>query len=128
MIFIMRLKECMDSVEGEAVARQTNRNREWTQIAANFWERDREWTRMDSNSDQSRLAALPMYRMAEHSRLFASIRGFILDFWKFQKQLMQVVDFQDSFSYFWIFLMVLVASIRGSTPVLESSKSPYASR
>jgi hypothetical protein len=154
----------MDSVEGEDVARQANRNREWTQIVANSWERDREWTRMDSNADQSRLAAFPKNRIPEYSRLLASIGGsaHLLDISEgasrfliislvgtplcgvqvgaarrpyqkmrcalFQKQLMQVVDFQESFRYFWIFLMVLMASIGGSTPVLESSKSPYASR
>jgi hypothetical protein len=92
----------MDSIEGEEVARQVERNRAWTQIAANFWERDREWTRMDSNADQSRLAAFPKNRISEYSRLLASIRGFILNFWKFQQQLMQVVDFHDRFSYLGI--------------------------
>jgi hypothetical protein len=118
MIFIMRLKECMDSVEGEEVARQVECNREWTQIAANFWERDRpgrRGARLATRPRKKEIAgdvfggtpntagetpALPMDRMAEYSRLFASIGGFILNFWKFQKQLMQVVDFQESFSYF----------------------------
>jgi hypothetical protein len=70
------------------------------------------------------LTAFPIDRISDYSRPFAVL----LQFLKVQKQLMQVVDFQDSFRYFWIVLVVLVASIRGSTPVLESSKSPYASR
>jgi hypothetical protein len=163
-IFIVILKEYMDSVEGEVVARQANCDREWTQICANFRVRNREWTRKDSNADQSRLAAFPKNRISEHSRLLASIGGsaHLLDISEgasrfliislvgtsrcgvqvgaarrpyqkmrcalFQKQLMQVVDFQDSFRYFWIFLMVLVASVRGFAPVLESSETAYASR
>jgi hypothetical protein len=109
MIFIMRLKECMDGVEGEEVARQANRNREWTQIYANLSERDRpgnkdsyrdvlggtpntavEQSEQHKSGPLSGLTALPMNRMAEYSRLFESIGG--------------------------------------STPVLESSKSSYASR
>jgi hypothetical protein len=40
-IFNMIVKEYMDDVEGEEVARQAEHNRESTQIATNFWERDR---------------------------------------------------------------------------------------
>jgi hypothetical protein len=110
----------MKAVEAEEVARQAERNREWTQIYANSWERDRLGRRgarlatrlkkkekdgdvfggtpntavMQSEQHKSGplsgLPALPMDRIAGYSRLLASIRG--------------------------------------STPVLESSKSPYASR
>jgi hypothetical protein len=85
-IFIVKLKEYMDSVESEAVARQANRNREWTQIYANTVEQSEQHKSGPLNG----LTALPMDRIAGCSRLFESIRG--------------------------------------SAPVLESSKSPYASR
>jgi hypothetical protein len=131
-IFIVKIKNDMKVVEAEQVARQANRNRKWTQIYANSWERDRlgrRGSRLASRSEKkdtdrdvfggtpnpavgqseqhksgplSGLTALPMDRISEYSRLFAPIRGFILNFWKFQKQPMQVVDFQDSFSYFWV--------------------------
>jgi len=48
----------------------------------------------------SSTAVLPMQRIAGQSRLLASIRGLSIGFSKFQKQLMQVVDFHDSFRYF----------------------------
>jgi hypothetical protein len=44
--------------------------------------------------------APPTDRTPEHSRLFASIRGWRLNFLIFQDQLMQVVDFHDIFTYF----------------------------
>jgi hypothetical protein len=95
----------MNHVEAEEVARQANRNREWTQIYANLWERDRpgrHGSRLAPRSEKkdkerdvfggtpntavgpseqhksgplSGLTALPTDRMAEYSRLLASIRG-----------------------------------------------------
>jgi hypothetical protein len=40
-IFNVRIEKSMNALDGEAVARRVNRNREWTQMAANLWERDR---------------------------------------------------------------------------------------
>jgi len=51
-------------------------------------------------TDAVNTTALPANRIAKHSRLSASIGGCIFSFWKFQKQLMQVVDFHDICRYF----------------------------
>jgi hypothetical protein len=83
----------MDDVEGEEVVRQGNRNREWT--------------RMDANLNCGQTA-----RISEHSRLFAFIRGWMLDFLIFQDQLMQVVDFHDIFTYFLYALWARLAQRR----------------
>jgi hypothetical protein len=40
-IFIVRIENDMNGVEGEEVARKGNNNREWTPMDANSWERDR---------------------------------------------------------------------------------------
>jgi hypothetical protein len=119
-IFIMRVKECMDGVEGEDVARQVNCNREWTQIYANSWERDRPGRRgarlatrpgkKDTKEDVfggtpntavdpsplrfdgKRTTALLMDRISEHLRPLAPF-AVPLRFLIFQHWLMQVVDF-----------------------------------
>jgi hypothetical protein len=87
----MRLKDYMDSIEGEQVARQTNRNRELTQIDANLWERGRPDRRVrrpaehipasmllseagrETRPEATETVALPANRISKYSRLFASI-------------------------------------------------------
>jgi len=108
----------MDGVEGEAVARQDNRNREWTQMDANLWERDRLGRRGSCLATRSgkrakdrdvfgetpntavEMTALPMNRISEHSRLLASIGGSVRKSLICRIGLMQVVDFHDISRYF----------------------------
>ncbi len=101
----MKVEKQIDSVESEPVARRPEVNREFTQIDANLWERDRLGrcgvrlaprfgrkgktgdvvgetpTTAVERSEQHKsvplrgLTALPMNRIAEYSRLLASIRG-----------------------------------------------------
>src|SRR5271170_4190206 len=101
----MILNVFMDDVEGEEVARQAERNRELTQIGANFGERDRPcraearrrrigrrgvrlaprsgWKRTNRDvfgetpNTATETVALPKHRILEHSCLFESIRGSI---------------------------------------------------
>src|SRR5580692_1377927 len=92
------------------------------QADANLWERDRPGRlvpgpaehilRCSSRAGRETLPEAtgkseqhksgPTHRIAEHARLLAFIRGCIPSFWKFQKQLMQVVDFHDIFRYFQV--------------------------
>ena len=143
MIFIVRIKNDMNAVEGEAVARQSNRNRECTRMHVNFWERDRlgrRGARLATRSGKRakdgdvfggtpntavETTALPMERISEYSRLLAFICGSMRNSLIFRIDLTQVVDFHDISGYF---SHVLAGSIRGGAPVLESSNSSYASR
>src|SRR5271154_6305432 len=75
----------VDDIEGEQVARKGNRNRECTQVDANSWDRNSEHSRPFSS--------------------FASLPGPTVYFSKVPKQLMQVVDFHDSFRYFHVLLI-----------------------
>jgi hypothetical protein len=99
----------VNHIEGKEVTRQGAGNRQWTRIDANHWEDDRiialkhndgRLGRHDSRlamrpleeKDKDRnvfggtpntavgTTALPMDRISEHSRLLASIRGWMLKF------------------------------------------------
>jgi len=91
MIFIVRKENDMQCLEGEAVARQGKRNRQWTQMDANSWERDRPGrcgSRLATRSGKKDTdgdvfggtpnpavgtTALPMNQISEYSRLLAFI-------------------------------------------------------
>ena len=119
----------MDALVGEELARQGERNREFTQIYANSCDRsDRRAARLatrsqrkDSDRDVFRApansavgtTALPTHQLSAHSRPLAfigglaSIRGCVQ--WQLHAQLLdisnpltQVVDFHDNFTYFYI--------------------------
>ena len=120
----------MNAVEGEAVARQSNRNRAWTRIDANFWERGRLDRRVrrpakhipvcfffsgagretrpaaTRRSEQHRsgplcgLVALPKDRISQYSRLLAFIRDSVRKSLISRIGLTQVVDFHDISGYF----------------------------
>jgi len=112
----------MDDVEGEQVARQDDRNRESTQMDANFCERDRPGrcgVRLAPGSEKKveerdvfggtpntavETTALPMNRISKHSRLLASIGGSVRNSLICKLGLMQVVDFHDISGYFSWFL------------------------
>jgi hypothetical protein len=98
----MRMKNDMDDIEGEKVARPVKCNREWTRMDANLGERDRPGrcgarlaprsekkreerdvfggtpnTAVDPSPlrfDATRTTALPTNRISKHSRLFESMR------------------------------------------------------
>jgi hypothetical protein len=124
-ISCMNIEICADDIVGEEVARQANRNRECTRMDAKHWERDRLGrcgmrlaprsgkkdtdrevlegtpnTAVDPSPlrfDATRTTALPIDWISEHSRLWASIRGWRSCFLIFLDQLTQVVDFHDRF-------------------------------
>ena len=107
----------MDVVEGEPVARWANHNREWTQIYANFGERDgpgRCGVRLASHSGREKIkrnvagekpttavetSAFRLNRISKDSRSLAFIRGCLRNSLICRKAHLQVVDFQDSFTY-----------------------------
>jgi hypothetical protein len=123
----------MDGVEGEDVVGQVERNREWTQIDANFWERDRpgrcgaRLATRPGKKDTGRnvfggtpntaveTTALPKNRISEHLRLFASIRGSapVLD-------ISALAYASRWFSlYFHLFLIHFLKAIGGGAPACD---------
>ena len=132
----------MDDIEREVVALQCIGNREWTEIAANSWERDRlgrcgvrlaprsgkndtdrevfggmpnpavERSEQHKSGPLSGLPALSTDQISGHSRHFASIRGWMVNFLIFQDWLTQVVDFHN-FSRFFLIVADISACFYG---------------
>jgi hypothetical protein len=83
------MKKDMKAIEGEAVARQGNGNREWTQIAI-------------SSPTENRVNR-EILELRENSFVcFSRVRGYV-SFLDFLNLLMQVVDFLVIFRYFSCF-------------------------
>jgi hypothetical protein len=136
-IFIVKVNEYTHCVEGEAVARQADRDREWAQIYANLGVRDRlgrrDWrlakhipsfsflagARHETHPSATGTVVLPADRSSDHSRLFESIGGSLLNSLIFWIGLTQLVDFHESFRYFSCLVESSLAKTVRAAPVCE---------